>query len=76
MRNCKLYLLTIPNQTITTQVYVMVPRTLATHAPHVDVVAAMDEQPRSRAVSLKVVAGAPASADTRAESDPFGEVEV
>jgi len=36
----------------------------------------MDEQPRSRAVSLKVVAGAPVSADTRAESDPFGEVEV
>ena len=40
------------NQTITTQVHMMVPRTLATRAPLVDVVSAMDEAPRSRAVSL------------------------
>ena len=33
----------------------MVPRKLTSVAPHVDVTAAMDEQPRSRAVSLKVV---------------------
>jgi hypothetical protein len=46
---------------------VMVPRTLAVRRPHVDVVAAMDEQPRSRAVSLKVVS---------AEADPFAGVEV
>ena len=65
------------NQTITTQVNVMVPRTLATRAPHVDVVAAMDEQPRSRAVSLKMLADAPASAEARAaENDPFAGVEV
>ena len=36
----------------------MVPRTLATRAPHVDVTAAMDEQPRSRAVTLKVIPAA------------------
>ena len=53
------------NQTITTQVQVMVPRTLVARAPHVDVVAAMDDRPHSRALSLKVVA-----------SDPFAEVEV
>ena len=65
------------NQTITTQVYVMVPRTLATRASHVDVAAAMDEQPRSRAVSLKVVSSPAAPADVASiDSDPFAEVEV
>jgi len=56
---------------------VMVPRKLATVAPHVDVTAAMDDRPRSRAVSLKVVstpAGGPATAD--ADSDPFAGIEV
>jgi Fe-S-cluster-containing dehydrogenase component len=65
------------HQTITTQVYVMVPRTLLSHARHVDVAAAMDEQPRSRSVSLKVLADAPAPAGTgTTEPDPFAEVEV
>ena len=65
------------NQTITTQVHMMVPRTLATRAPFVDVVSAMDEQPRSRAVSLKVLPGVPPSADARAaDDDPFAGVEV
>jgi hypothetical protein len=44
----------------------MVPRALAQRTPHVDVVAAMEEQPRSRAVSLKMVS----------ESDPFAGIEV
>ena len=44
-------------QTITTLVHVMVPRALTSAAAYVDVTAAMDEQPRSRAVSLKVVSG-------------------
>jgi Fe-S-cluster-containing dehydrogenase component len=60
-------------QTITTQVYVMVPRALASRGSCVDVAAAMEEQPRSRAVSLKVVSAATANA---VESDPFAEVEV
>jgi hypothetical protein len=51
----------------------MVPRKLASAAPYVDVTAAMDEQPRNRAVSLKVVT-APDAAPV--ESDPFAEVEV
>jgi len=52
------------SQTITTQVSTMVPRALASRAPHIDVVAAMDERPRSRAVSLTVI------------SDPFADIEV
>jgi Fe-S-cluster-containing dehydrogenase component len=63
------------NQTITTQVFVMVPRALAISAAHVDVVAAMDEQPRSRAVSLKVVSSSGLDA-TAGDTDPFAEVEV
>jgi len=64
-------------QTITTQVYVMVPRKLANVAAHVDVTAAMEEQPRNRAVSLRVVS-APGAAPSSApdESDPFAGIEV
>jgi hypothetical protein len=55
----------------------MVPRTLATRAPLVDVVSAMEEQPRSRAVSLKMVAATPAGAAVQpVDDDPFAEVEV
>ena len=64
------------NQTITTQVQVMVPRMLAIHAPHIDVLAAMDERPRSRAMSLKVVDAHAATKPEPLESDPFAEVEV
>jgi Fe-S-cluster-containing dehydrogenase component len=63
------------NQTITTRVHVMVPRALTPRTPHIDVVAAMDDRPRNRAVSLKVVSTDPQSALT-ANSDPFAEVEV
>ena len=66
------------NQTITTQVYVMVPRKLATTAPFVDVADAMQEQPRSRSVSLKVIGptgGAPTEVQAL-DADPFAEVEV
>ena len=54
----------------------MVPRTLATRAAHVDVVAAMDERARSRAVSLKVVSAPAAQMWDLDEGDPFGKVEV
>jgi Fe-S-cluster-containing dehydrogenase component len=63
------------NQTITTQVQVMVPRAVASREPHVDVVAAMDERPRSRAVSLTVV-NVPAGAAPPPAEDPFAGVEV
>ena len=55
----------------------MVPRSLVSAVPYVDVTAAMAEQPRSRAVSLKVVnpaTGAPGPAAV--DGDPFAEVEV
>ncbi len=52
----------------------MVPRQLTSAAPYVDVTAAMDEQPRSRAVSLKVMS-APDGA-RQSTIDPFAEVEV
>ena len=58
-----------------TQVFVMVPRALASRAPYLDVAAAMDERPRSRAVSLKVVDAQPARS-APLEADPFAEVEV
>jgi Fe-S-cluster-containing dehydrogenase component len=65
------------DQTITTQVYVMVPRMLASRAPLVDVVSAMEEQPRSRAVSLKMLAATSTEAAIpSADEDPFAEVEV
>src|SRR3954469_16892722 len=52
-------------QTITTRVQVLVPRRRAPE--HVDVTAALDEEPRARSVRLPVVADAP---------DPFAFVEV
>jgi Fe-S-cluster-containing dehydrogenase component len=55
------------DQTITTRVSIMVPRT-ATPPPNLDVLAAMDDQARSRTVRLPVLAGP--------ELDPFAEVEV
>lgn len=59
------------NQTITTRVNMMVPRHAAT-PKYVDVTAAMDERPRSRAVSLPVLPQNAAAGGL----DPFAEVEV
>jgi Fe-S-cluster-containing dehydrogenase component len=64
------------NQMITTQVQVMVPRAVATRAAHVDVIAAMNDRPRSRAVSLKAVSAPAAPMRESVESEPFAEVEV
>jgi hypothetical protein len=54
------------HQTITTQVFVMMPREIAVRVPLVDVTAAMDERPRSRSVSLRVV---PTDAATTGRAD-------
>jgi hypothetical protein len=55
-------------------VHLIVPRALAAQAPYVDVVAAMDERPRNRAITLTVV---PAPSDiTAVETDPFAGIEV
>ena len=69
------------NQTISTKVFMMVPRDVAAQQPYVDVTAAMDERPRERAVSLKVIGdgGTDLSASGGAAAaafDPFAEVEV
>ena len=68
------------NQTITTNVFMMTPRELTVRAPWLDVTAAMSEAPRSRAVSLKVIATADtastATAPATDEMDPFAAVEV
>ena len=52
-------------QTITTRVYMMMPADRLTRRPYLDVTAAMNEQPRERAIML-----------TPVNVDPFAEVEV
>ena len=67
------------DQTITTMVMVMAPRQLTTRAPYLDVAAAMSEEPRPRAVSLKVVAPPPvdrADAADALAADPFADVQI
>jgi Fe-S-cluster-containing dehydrogenase component len=69
------------NQTITTKVFVMAPRQIVTRTAYVDVTGAMEEQPRSRAVSLKVTAAGPERDQRRGpavpvDADPYAEVEV
>jgi Fe-S-cluster-containing dehydrogenase component len=65
------------NQTITTRVFTMVPRTLTDRQPWVDVTAAMDDHPVDRAVMLRLAppdaATTPVSPDA---ADPFAEVAV
>ena len=67
-------------QTITTRVFIMLPIAAATTRPLVDVTSAMDQRPRERDVSLKVLppgnAEAPSSAQATSQWDPFAEVEV
>jgi Fe-S-cluster-containing dehydrogenase component len=62
------------HQTITTQVFVMMPREIAVRAPLVDVTAAMDERPRSRAVSLRVLPAGTAAAPSAGDAhDPYAD---
>ena len=64
-------------QTITTQVFVMTPRALATRAARVDVTAALDEQPSARSVLLKMVPpdAAPVAREA-VPADPFAGMEA
>jgi Fe-S-cluster-containing dehydrogenase component len=64
------------NQTITTRVFIMVPKATATPHTYVDVTAAMDEKPAARGVRLSVLGSEPAAAPTASAMDPFAEVEV
>ena len=59
------------DQTITTQVQIMVPRDVVLGGGHVDVVAAMEERPRPRMLKLLAAGAAPDVAD-----DPFAAVEL
>jgi Fe-S-cluster-containing dehydrogenase component len=64
-------------QTITTRVFMMAPRALASRRPWVDVTAAMDERARERSVVLRTVpAGAAPQAAAGADVDPFADVAV
>jgi Fe-S-cluster-containing dehydrogenase component len=62
-------------QTISTRVFMMAPRALAAKQPWVDVTAAMRDQPRERAITLRVLQpdAAPPADDA---SDPFADVVV
>jgi hypothetical protein len=65
-------------QVITTRVWTMVPRALATPPPWVDVTAAMADEPPARAVMLRMAPGAPPAGDPPAldAADPFAGVTV
>jgi Fe-S-cluster-containing dehydrogenase component len=66
------------SQVISTRVFVMAPRALAVKEPWVDVTAAMHDEPRERALTLRVVApdAATPSADRTSAGDPFADVAV
>jgi hypothetical protein len=53
-------------QTISTRVFMMMPQSIVSRRPWVDVTAAMEDQPRERAIRLTEVGA----------NDPFAEVKV
>jgi Fe-S-cluster-containing dehydrogenase component len=55
------------NQTISTQVHIMVPKRASGAVPYVDVTAALDERPRARAIPLRVLP---------MTEDPFADIKV
>jgi Fe-S-cluster-containing dehydrogenase component len=66
-------------QTVSTRVFMMIPRGLGSQQPYVDVAAAMDEEPRGRSRVLRVVPSdteGPRNADSQGVDDPFGAVVV
>jgi len=65
-------------QVISTRVSMMVPRSIASQRPWVDVTAAMDETPRQRSLMLKVLpaGSAPPHPQNEGTTDPFADVAV
>jgi Fe-S-cluster-containing dehydrogenase component len=65
-------------QTISTRVFMMVPRARAGREPWVDVTAAMEDRPAARTIPLRPVGGrwGGASAAALDAADPFAEIEV
>ena len=68
------------HQTISTGVFLMMPKDRAARAPYVDVTSAMDDRPRSRTIPLRPVAAGPSAVPVgpapRGDSDPFAGIEV
>jgi Fe-S-cluster-containing dehydrogenase component len=67
------------HQTVTTRVFMMLPKARSTRESYVDVTAAMDDRPRARAIPLRQMSAAqrpPGGAPTHEETDPFAAVEV
>jgi Fe-S-cluster-containing dehydrogenase component len=66
-------------QIVTTRVFMMAPRALASATALADVTAAMGDEPRERAVTLRVVAAdatQPATESVNNGGDPFADVIV
>ena len=66
------------SQTISTRVFMMAPRAVASRQPWIDVTAAMDESPRERSVMLRMAPPEPPAGPRRAATaaDPFAEVSI
>ena len=65
-------------QVISTRVFMMAPRALASREPYVDITAAMDERTHERSVLLRVVPTSQADAPTASDGvdDPFRDVAI
>jgi Fe-S-cluster-containing dehydrogenase component len=63
-------------QVVSTRVFMMAPRGLTSRRPWVDVTAAMDERPRERVLTLRVLDAGGALPAGAAEADPFADVVV
>jgi Fe-S-cluster-containing dehydrogenase component len=71
------------SQTISTRVFMMAPKALASQRPWVDVTAAMDERPRERSIVLRVVSprqgegiGGSTTQGLSYDADPFADVAI
>jgi Fe-S-cluster-containing dehydrogenase component len=65
-------------QVISTQVFMMAPRSVASRQPWVDVTSAMDEAPRGRSIMLRVLSNGSTTPPPQEEgtTDPFAEIAV
>jgi Fe-S-cluster-containing dehydrogenase component len=68
-------------QVISTQVFMMAPRSVASRQPWVDVTSAMDEAPRERSIILRVLSNGstttpPPPPQEEGTTDPFADISV
>ena len=68
------------SQVISTRVFMMAPRALASQPPYVDVTSAMNERPRQRSVFLRVAPAGAADSTAPGKSggaaDPFADIAI